>query len=53
MDAEGRRVIAAGECELLVGPFSRDEALLGARFTVDRGSSERPAERVAEAALTP
>lgn len=53
VDAEGRRVVEAGEFELLVGPSSRDDALLSARFTVAAGRSERTVERVEEAALTP
>lgn len=34
VDAAGRRVVEPGEFELLVGPSSRDEALLSARFVV-------------------
>ncbi|HEY9309314.1 MAG TPA: glycoside hydrolase family 3 N-terminal domain-containing protein [Microbacterium sp.] len=34
VDAAGRRLVEAGEFELLVGPSSRDEALLSARFQV-------------------
>ena len=34
VDAAGRRVVEPGEFELLVGPSSRDEALLSARFLV-------------------
>ncbi|MFD6416851.1 glycoside hydrolase family 3 N-terminal domain-containing protein [Streptomyces sp. NPDC060194] len=34
VDAQGRRVVEAGAFELLVGPSSRDEALLRAGFTV-------------------
>jgi beta-glucosidase len=34
VDAEGERVVEAGEFELLVGPSSRDESLLRAGFTV-------------------
>ncbi|MFB7892288.1 glycoside hydrolase family 3 N-terminal domain-containing protein [Microbacterium sp. NPDC056044] len=42
VDAAGRRLVEAGEFELLVGPSSRDEALLSARFHVaDAGA--RPA----------
>jgi len=32
--ADGRRVVEPGAFELLVGPSSRDEALLRAAFTV-------------------
>lgn len=35
VDAHGRRVVEPGEFELLVGPSSRDEALLSATFTVE------------------
>ena len=34
VDAAGRRIVEAGEFELLVGPSSRDDALLTARFRV-------------------
>ncbi|MFK4804410.1 glycoside hydrolase family 3 N-terminal domain-containing protein [Microbacterium sp. ZW CA_36] len=34
VDAAGRRLVEAGEFELLVGPSSRDDALLSARFQV-------------------
>ncbi|QIK84812.1 glycoside hydrolase family 3 N-terminal domain-containing protein [Sanguibacter sp. HDW7] len=34
VDAEGRRIVEQGAFELLVGPSSRDEALLRAGFTV-------------------
>lgn len=34
VDATGRRVVEPGEFELLVGPSSREKALLGAAFTV-------------------
>ncbi|MEU4261620.1 exo-beta-d-1,3/1,6-glucosidase [Streptomyces argenteolus] len=34
VDAEGRRVVEPGDFELLVGPSSRDDALLRAGFTV-------------------
>ncbi|MFD3975486.1 glycoside hydrolase family 3 N-terminal domain-containing protein [Streptomyces cyaneofuscatus] len=34
VDARGRRVVEPGRFELLVGPSSRDEALLRAEFTV-------------------
>nr|BFF12308.1 hypothetical protein GCM10025699_36110 [Microbacterium flavescens] len=53
VDAEGRRVVEAGEFELLVGPSSRDEALLSARFTVSAGRAERTVETLTAAALTP
>jgi beta-glucosidase len=36
VDAEGRRVVEAGEFEVLVGPSSREDALLAARFSVTR-----------------
>ena len=35
VDASGRRVVEPGEFELLVGPSSRDDALLRAAFTVE------------------
>ncbi|SJN43820.1 Periplasmic beta-glucosidase [Microbacterium esteraromaticum] len=35
VDAAGHRVVEAGEFELLVGPSSRDEVLLAARFVVE------------------
>ena len=34
VDADGRRIVEPGEFELLVGPSSRDEALLRAGFLV-------------------
>ncbi|MFT4285206.1 MAG: glycoside hydrolase family 3 C-terminal domain-containing protein, partial [Protaetiibacter sp.] len=34
VDARGERVVEAGDFDVLVGPSSRDEALLAARFTV-------------------
>lgn len=34
VDAAGRRVVEPGEFDVLVGPSSRDEGLLSARFTV-------------------
>jgi beta-glucosidase len=34
VDADGVRVVEPGEFRLLVGPSSRDEALLPASFTV-------------------
>ena len=34
VDASGRRIVEPGDFELLVGPSSRDEALLRAGFTV-------------------
>jgi beta-glucosidase len=34
VDAEGRRVVEAGEFEVLVGPSSREDALLAARLRV-------------------
>ncbi|GAB2619335.1 glycoside hydrolase family 3 N-terminal domain-containing protein [Pseudactinotalea suaedae] len=34
VDAEGRRVVEPGDVDVLVGPSSRDEALLTARFTI-------------------
>ncbi|MFE5407773.1 glycoside hydrolase family 3 N-terminal domain-containing protein [Microbacterium sp. NPDC056569] len=44
VDAAGRRLVEAGEFELLVGPSSRDEVLLGARFHVaDATRSTSPA----------
>ncbi|WP_228484755.1 glycoside hydrolase family 3 N-terminal domain-containing protein [Microbacterium cremeum] len=45
VDAAGRRAVEPGEFELLVGPSSRDEALLTARFVV---SAAIGAETVAE-----
>ena len=53
VDADGLRVIESGEFELLVGPSSRDEALLSARFTVSAGRADQAVEMVAAAALTP
>ena len=52
VDADGRRVVEAGEFELQVGPSSRDDALLSARFTVDAGRHERTVEMVAAASRT-
>jgi beta-glucosidase len=34
VDADGRRVVEQGTFELLVGPSSRDEALLRATFVI-------------------
>ncbi|GAA1032823.1 glycoside hydrolase family 3 N-terminal domain-containing protein [Virgisporangium ochraceum] len=34
VDAQGRRIVEPGDFDLLVGPSSRDEVLLTARFTV-------------------
>jgi beta-glucosidase len=42
VDAAGRRLVEAGDFELLVGPSSRDDALLSARFHV-AGEVARPA----------
>ena len=39
VDAAGRRIVEAGEFELLVGPSSREEALLSARFHVTDASA--------------
>jgi beta-glucosidase len=39
VDAEGRRVVEPGEFELRVGPSSRSEVQVRARFTVDPGRS--------------
>ena len=39
VDAAGRRIVEAGEFELLVGPSSRDDVLLSARFLVADGSA--------------
>jgi beta-glucosidase len=39
VDAGGRRIVEAGEFELLVGPSSRDDALLSARFLVADASA--------------
>jgi len=43
VDAHGRRVVEPGDLELLVGPSSRTEALLGARFTIETDAVDRPA----------
>ncbi|KRB38904.1 glycoside hydrolase family 3 N-terminal domain-containing protein [Microbacterium sp. Root180] len=53
VDADGHRVVESGEFELLVGPSSRDEVLLSARFSVSTREPERTVELVAGAALTP
>ncbi|MGN8551221.1 UNVERIFIED_CONTAM: glycoside hydrolase family 3 C-terminal domain-containing protein [Microbacterium sp. SLM126] len=53
VDADGRRVVESGEFELLVGPSSRDEVLLSARFSVSTREPERTVELVTGAALTP
>lgn len=37
VDAHGRRIVEPGEFDVLVGPSSRDDALLCARFTVIEG----------------
>ena len=39
VDAAGRRLVEAGEFELLVGPSSRDDVLLSARFHVADASA--------------
>ncbi|WP_347976220.1 glycoside hydrolase family 3 N-terminal domain-containing protein [Microbacterium sp. ProA8] len=39
VDAAGRRIVEAGEFELLVGPSSRDDVLLSAHFLVADGSA--------------
>jgi len=39
VDAAGRRLVEAGEFELLVGPSSRDDVLLSARFRVADGAA--------------
>ena len=52
VDAAGRRVVEAGEFELLVGPSSRDEVLLSARFSVSTAAAELPVELASAAALT-
>lgn len=38
VDAAGRRIVEPGEFELLVGPSSRDDVLLSARFRIAAGS---------------
>jgi len=43
VDAQGRRVVEPGDFELLVGPSSRTDTLLGARFTIGTGAVDRPA----------
>ncbi len=43
VDAQGRRVVEPGEFELLVGPSSRTDALLRARFTLTAEHVGRPA----------
>ncbi|MFE7844234.1 glycoside hydrolase family 3 N-terminal domain-containing protein [Microbacterium sp. NPDC057407] len=53
VDADGRRVVEPGEFELLVGPSSRDETLLGATFTVSAPATAHAVEFAASAALTP
>ncbi|MCH6230133.1 glycoside hydrolase family 3 C-terminal domain-containing protein [Microbacterium sp. CFH 31415] len=53
VDAQGNRVVEAGEFELLVGPSSRDEALLSASFTVSSGDAVSAVELLTAAALTP
>lgn len=53
VDADGRRVVEAGEFELLVGPSSRDTDLLSARFTASAARAGRTAELATAAALTP
>lgn len=53
VDAQGNRVVEAGEFELLVGPSSRDEALLSASFTVSSGDAESAVELLTAAALAP
>jgi beta-glucosidase len=52
VDAAGDRIVEPGEFELLVGPSSRDEALLAARFTVSAAATELPAELADAVALT-
>ncbi|WP_374312865.1 glycoside hydrolase family 3 N-terminal domain-containing protein [Microbacterium sp.] len=52
VDAAGRRVVESGEFELLVGPSSRDEVLLSARFTVVDGADEPAPDLATAAALT-
>jgi len=39
VDAAGRRLVEAGEFELLVGPSSREDVLLSARFHVAGASA--------------
>ena len=53
VDAQGNRVVEAGEFELLVGPSSRDEALLSASFTVSSDDAVSAVELLTAAALTP
>lgn len=53
VDADGRRVVEPGQFELLVGPSSRDEALLAAPFTVSVDTADPSVEWVTAAALTP
>jgi beta-glucosidase len=50
VDAAGRRLVEAGEFELLVGASSRDDALLTARFRVSEaaGSSATAGRRAVE-----
>ena len=43
VDAQGRRVVEPGEFELLVGPSSRTDTLLRARFTIGTGAVDGPA----------
>ncbi|MFC8683169.1 glycoside hydrolase family 3 N-terminal domain-containing protein [Microbacterium ureisolvens] len=43
VDAAGRRLVEAGEFELLVGPSSRDDALLSATFRVAPAEASRAA----------
>ncbi|WP_239526125.1 glycoside hydrolase family 3 N-terminal domain-containing protein [Microbacterium sp. B35-30] len=52
VDAAGRRIVEAGEFELLVGPSSRDDVLLSARFRVAdaAASSTSPGDGSAAAA---
>jgi len=40
VDAAGRRVVEPGDFELLVGPSSRDDVLLGARFAVSAAAPD-------------
>lgn len=53
VDADGVRVVEPGEFELLIGPSSRDEVLLAARFTVSVDAAAPAVEWVTTAALTP
>ncbi|WP_308291284.1 exo-beta-d-1,3/1,6-glucosidase [Microbacterium ureisolvens] len=50
VDAAGRRLVEAGEFEVLVGPSSRDEVLLSARFHVADATAlpAAPAEHAVE-----